>query len=135
MTQAGAETRSWYLQLIEGIHFKFYRITVVGNQLTTHWGRIGTAGQMQVKNFGSFSRACSEANRKLAEKRSKGYDYEVDPQAPARPTTPVAAPASQRNQAPTPAPTPEPAPVAAKAEPEPKPTSQKLSSGFVLFFD
>jgi predicted DNA-binding WGR domain protein len=85
MTQS-VERRSWYLELIAGNHFKFYRVTVVGRLLTTHWGRIGTAGQMQVKEFSNFSAATFEAGRKMREKLAKGYRNAEDPQESAQPS-------------------------------------------------
>src|SRR5262245_50000931 len=69
-----AETRT-YLELSEdgGGSHKFYEVVVSGKKLTIRYGRIGDQGQTQVKEFPSPDKATAEANKKLDEKRKKGY--------------------------------------------------------------
>lgn len=64
-----------YLELSEeggGAH-KFYEAKVEGNTLTLRYGRIGDAGQTQVKEFPSKEKALAEAKKKIGEKTRKGY--------------------------------------------------------------
>lgn len=69
-----AETRT-YLELSEadGGSHKFYEAVVSGKTLTIRYGRIGDQGQSQTKDFPSPDKALAEANKKLDEKRKKGY--------------------------------------------------------------
>ena len=69
-----AEER-FYLELSEdgGGSHKFYEVLVADKTLTIRFGRIGDKGQTQVKDFASHDKALAEANKKLAEKRKKGY--------------------------------------------------------------
>lgn len=64
-----------YLELSEGDagSHKFYEVVVSGKTLTIRFGRIGDKGQTQVKDFATPAAATAEANKKLAEKRKKGY--------------------------------------------------------------
>jgi predicted DNA-binding WGR domain protein/outer membrane protein assembly factor BamB len=69
-----SETRT-YLELSEagdGAH-KFYEVVVSNKKLTIRYGRIGDAGQTQVKDFPTPEKALAEATKKLDEKRRKGY--------------------------------------------------------------
>ncbi len=69
-----AEVRT-YLELSEdgGGSHKFYEVVVSGKTLTIRYGRIGDQGQTQVKDFPNHDKALAEANKKLSEKRKKGY--------------------------------------------------------------
>jgi len=69
-----AEVRT-YLELSEadGGSHKFYEAVVSGKTLTIRYGRIGDKGQTQVKDFADHAKAVAEANKKVAEKRKKGY--------------------------------------------------------------
>ncbi len=64
-----------YLELSEGDagSHKFYEVVVSGTTLMIRFGRIGDKGQTQVKPFANLAAATAEANKKLAEKRKKGY--------------------------------------------------------------
>lgn len=64
-----------YLELSEegGGSHKFYEVEIQGVTLTIRYGRIGDAGQSQVKAFPAFDKAKAEAEKKIREKRSKGY--------------------------------------------------------------
>ena len=69
-----AEER-FYLELSEddGGSHKFYEVIVSDKTLSIRFGRIGDHGQTQVKEFPNHDKALAEANKKLAEKRKKGY--------------------------------------------------------------
>ena len=64
-----------YLELSEagGGSHKFYEAVVKDKTLTIRYGRIGDKGQIQTKDFPSHDKALDEANKKLDEKRRKGY--------------------------------------------------------------
>ncbi len=52
---------------------KFWKISLDGKSFTVHFGRIGTAGQTQTKDFGSPEAAELEHDKLIAEKLRKGY--------------------------------------------------------------
>ena len=54
-------------------HNKFWTIAVRGNQVITHWGRIGTRGQTKVETVGSHERAMALMGEKIGMKRRGGY--------------------------------------------------------------
>jgi len=55
---------------------KFWQVAVHGTRYTVHYGRIGTAGQTQIKDFSTQDDAVREAEKMIREKLAKGY---VDP--------------------------------------------------------
>jgi len=57
----------------EGSSRKFYSLTLEQNVLTIQFGRLGTAGQTQVKTLESEDAAKKMYDALLAEKRKKGY--------------------------------------------------------------
>lgn len=66
-----------YLELSEGREHKFYEVTLDGPQLTLRYGRIGTAGQSKTTTLANPAAALAEAQKKLTEKRKKGYQDAV----------------------------------------------------------
>src|SRR5258708_3524007 len=56
-----------------GAPHKFYEVLVKDDQVTIRFGRIGTAGQVQIKEFANAGQALVEAKRKIAEKTRNGY--------------------------------------------------------------
>jgi predicted DNA-binding WGR domain protein len=74
---------------------KFWTITLDGRAHTVHFGRRGTSGQEQTKEFGSEEEARKSHEKLIAEKLKKGY-VEVTPAggaaAPAAPSRPPPAP-------------------------------------------
>jgi predicted DNA-binding WGR domain protein len=64
-----------YLELSEadGGSHKFYEVVVSGKTLTIRYGRIGDKGQTQLKELATHDKALAEAQKKLDEKRKKGY--------------------------------------------------------------
>lgn len=110
------EIYTLYAEFTSGNSNKFYRVTANGNQLTCHWGRIGTAGQMRVKDFASHRQARVNASSKMAEKTAKGYVITQDPRQPQPPTpveeTPTVRHREGRRRTPEPAPVKRVEPVA-----------------------
>lgn len=62
-----------HLEFEEGTSSKFWRARVEGPTLYVNYGKIGTAGQTQVKDFGSGDLANKEYDKLVREKRKKGY--------------------------------------------------------------
>src|ERR1041384_2957691 len=68
-----------YLELSEeggGAH-KFYEVTVKGKDVTIRYGRIGDAGQTSTKSYPTPEAARADAEKKLGEKKRKGYEAAV----------------------------------------------------------
>jgi predicted DNA-binding WGR domain protein len=61
------------LEFEEGTSSKFWRARVEGATLYVNYGKIGTAGQTQVKDFGTADLATREYDKLVREKRKKGY--------------------------------------------------------------
>jgi uncharacterized protein (TIGR02996 family) len=92
---------------------KFWAIELAGRSFTVNFGKIGSAGQTQTKEFKDEAKAKSEHDKLVAEKLAKGYK-ETTAAAPA-----PAAPAPAKPARATPAPaTPAPA-IPAPAKPAP----------------
>ena len=64
---------------------KFWRITLDGKSHTVHFGRRGTKGQEQTKEFGSEEEARKSYEKLVAEKVKKGYVEVPSGAAPAPP--------------------------------------------------
>lgn len=94
----------------EGSSSKFWAIEQSGKGFTVTFGRIGTTGQTQTKEFGSEGEAQKAAEKLIAEKTKKGYTEVAAQPAPAS--------AAKPKKGAKAAPEPEPAPPA----PEPAPT-------------
>jgi predicted DNA-binding WGR domain protein len=80
----------------EGTSQKFWAIEVKGSGFTVQFGRLGTAGQTQTKEFASADAARKAADKLIAEKTGKGY-VEVGGAAAAT-TTATAAPANGKKK-------------------------------------
>ncbi len=52
---------------------KFWSIEVVGTDITVNYGKLGTDGQTQVKNYATTEEAEKAASKLIAEKTKKGY--------------------------------------------------------------
>jgi uncharacterized protein (TIGR02996 family) len=52
---------------------KFWSIDLQGSRFTIHFGKIGTAGQTQLKEFPDDTKAQKEYDKLIAEKTGKGY--------------------------------------------------------------
>ncbi|HSQ55226.1 MAG TPA: DNA ligase [Gemmata sp.] len=68
-----AETASRYFEFVDESSSKFWEIWMNGTDVTTRWGRIGTAGQTKTKTFADEAKAKKEYDKLLAEKIGKGY--------------------------------------------------------------
>jgi predicted DNA-binding WGR domain protein len=62
-----------HLEFEEGTSSKFWRARVEGGTLYVNYGKIGSAGQTQVKDFGTADAANREYDKLIREKRKKGY--------------------------------------------------------------
>jgi predicted DNA-binding WGR domain protein len=56
-----------------GRSHKFWEISAVATEVTARFGRIGTAGQTQVKAFADAAAAGKHVARLIAQKVKKGY--------------------------------------------------------------
>lgn len=65
----------------DGKSSKFWEIEVTGTQFAVRYGKIGTAGQAQTKEFADAAAAAKAADKLIAEKAGKGYQ-EVGGAAP-----------------------------------------------------
>jgi predicted DNA-binding WGR domain protein len=57
----------------EGTSNKFWEVTVEKVSVTVCFGRIGTAGQTQTKQFADLAAAVKHANKLIEQKLAKGY--------------------------------------------------------------
>lgn len=62
-----------HLEFEEGTSSKFWRARVEGKTLYVNYGKIGSAGQTQVKDFPDNGKAQTEYDKLVREKRKKGY--------------------------------------------------------------
>jgi uncharacterized protein (TIGR02996 family) len=67
---------------------KFWNIALQGQRFTVRFGKVGTAGQTQTKDFQDEAKAKSEHDKLVAEKLGKDY-VETTTAAPARPSDAV----------------------------------------------
>ncbi|MDC3952975.1 WGR and DUF4132 domain-containing protein [Polyangium jinanense] len=113
-------------EFVDGSSKKFWQIERDGSQLSIQWGKIGTAGQSQVKDFPSDQKAQAEHDKLVAEKTKKGYvevaasDASAAPAPAPKKAAAAAAPAAP-SAAPAPAPKAASAPQASADEPAPAP--------------
>jgi predicted DNA-binding WGR domain protein len=65
----------WTVHLVfeEGTSSKFWRARVDGKTLIVNYGKIGSTGQKQVKDFADTGAATAEYDKLVREKRKKGY--------------------------------------------------------------
>lgn len=56
-----------------GTSSKFWEITLDGTKVEVHYGRIGTSGQVSIKDFDTEDEAKKYADKKIAEKTKEGY--------------------------------------------------------------
>jgi DNA ligase-1 len=60
-------------EFVEGTSNKFWEVWVSGKEMTTRYGRIGSAGQMTVKAYPDEAGARAAMTKLIAEKTGKGY--------------------------------------------------------------
>ena len=68
-------------EFVGGSSNKFWEIGQSGTQVTVHFGRIGTNGQTQAKDLGTWEAAADRVRRLVREKLAEGY-LEVGGQTP-----------------------------------------------------
>lgn len=78
------------LECTEGGSRKFWRARTEGSTLYVNFGRIGTTGQTQVKDFPSEDAADKELQSLERSKRKKGYEDAAGGAPAAEPSKPVA---------------------------------------------
>lgn len=78
----------------DGKSSKFYALSLAGTDVTVQWGRIGSAGQSQVKSHTTDTAAQKTYNDLRAEKLKKGYVEDAAAASTAAATTTTAAPAA-----------------------------------------
>ena len=62
-----------YFEFVQGKSNKFWEISQAGADMTTRWGRIGSAGQSKTKTFADAAAAAKQVAKLIAEKTSEGY--------------------------------------------------------------
>jgi DNA ligase-1 len=62
-----------YFEFVAGTSSKFWEVSLSGNDITTRWGRIGSAGQSKTKTFKDAAAAQAQADKLIAEKSTDGY--------------------------------------------------------------
>jgi len=68
-------------ELVGDGHSKFWEISQTGSEVTVHFGRIGTEGQTQARDVGSWEEAAERVRKLVAEKLREGY-VEVEGSGP-----------------------------------------------------
>lgn len=68
-----SEPGARYFEFVEGSSSKFWEIKLEGTSYTTRYGKIGTEGQISMKEYDSEDRARREYEKIIADKTKKGY--------------------------------------------------------------
>ena len=68
---------------------KFWAVEQQGNELHISWGKVGTQGQSQVKNFADAAAAEKAELKLIAEKTKKGYVEDASANVHISPVTKV----------------------------------------------
>ena len=102
----------------DGKSNKFWQIEQIGAELHISWGKIGTSGQSQVKDFDSDAKAEAAKAKLIKEKTGKGYAAAGEAPMAAGATLKVAKPpAASLPASPSAAPAASPAAPVASASP------------------
>lgn len=64
---------SRYFEFKDKDSSKFWEISVAGSKVLIHYGKIGTAGQNNVKELATPAEAAAHADKVIGEKTKKGY--------------------------------------------------------------
>jgi predicted DNA-binding WGR domain protein len=62
-----------YFEYVGGTSSKFWEITMKGTDVTTRYGKIGSAGRSTTKSFGDAKGAKEFAEKIIGEKTAEGY--------------------------------------------------------------
>ena len=95
-TDSATSTGTRRFEFTEGSSSKFWEIEQSDTDVTTRWGRLGTAGQAKTKTFATAAKAAAEYTKLIGEKTGKGYTEIGSPVKTAN----VAAPRAQTPSAP-----------------------------------
>lgn len=60
-------------EYVAGNSAKFYEVSVAGKRVTVRYGRLGTDGQTQTKDFATGAEAQKHADKLIGQKTKKGY--------------------------------------------------------------
>lgn len=60
-------------ELVSGTSNKYWEISQSGTEVTVHFGRIGSDGQTQTKDYGAWDEAAERVRKLVAEKLREGY--------------------------------------------------------------
>jgi len=71
--KAASASSPRYFEFVEGASSKFWEVTQTGNEMTTRWGRNGSAGQSKTKSFPDEQAAANAVARLIEEKTDEGY--------------------------------------------------------------
>lgn len=83
------------LEFTEGTSQKFWEIMQTGADIHIAWGRLGTAGQSQLKSLGNAADASTFMQQQIQAKQKKGYQIVAVTEAPLLPPRENAAPSSE----------------------------------------
>lgn len=62
-----------YFEYSDGKSHKFWEVSQAGRDMTTRWGKVGSAGQTKTKTFASEEAAAKQVAKLIAEKLADGY--------------------------------------------------------------
>jgi DNA ligase-1 len=71
LSTASAKPR--HFEFVAGTSNKFWEVSQEGNNMTTRWGRIGSAGQSKTKTFADAQAAANAVAALIEEKTDEGY--------------------------------------------------------------
>ena len=63
-----------YLEYVDEKSSKFYEISMSGKKVTIRYGKIGTDGQVTIKELASAAEAKAQVEKLISEKKKKGYE-------------------------------------------------------------
>lgn len=100
MAPASAATTRPVREMVfqEGTSHKFWRIELSGSAHTVTFGKVGTNGQTQTKEFDSEAEAAKSYDKLVAEKLKKGYEETGSAPAAAAPQASAPAPAAAKSK-------------------------------------
>jgi predicted DNA-binding WGR domain protein len=62
-----------YFEFVGGTSAKFWELDASGRHVTVRFGRLGTEGQQQTKEFADAAAATKHAEKLIGQKLAKGY--------------------------------------------------------------
>ena len=73
ISSAAGSAKARYFEFVEGSSSKFWEVSQSGKDMTTRWGRIGSAGQSKTKTFADERAAADAIALLIEEKTGDGY--------------------------------------------------------------